>query len=116
MFMGIQHASPQQIAQAFPGTPGKPLLVDFSSKYCLDCQRMKPVLESLLPKFQHIQFKHIDIMRDKATNPVPINLFKPTTVPVLVFISPNSKIVNVVYDYHPGKELSPLLAQLNTMQ
>jgi thiol:disulfide interchange protein len=115
IYIGINRVTPEQLVQVLPEAKDKPVLIDFSSKYCLDCQKLEPVLHTMMPQYKNIVFKGFDVMRDRQAHGDILKLFKPTAVPVLVFIAPGGKIVNVKYDYHPAEELKPLMENLNAM-
>src|SRR5689334_18977215 len=64
-YMGIQKVPPAKMKELFADAKGKPLLLMFHSKYCFDCKRMKPVIESLVPKHKDLVFKSFDVLEDK---------------------------------------------------
>jgi thiol:disulfide interchange protein len=114
LFMGLRHATPGEIKTALPETVGKATLIDFGSRLCHDCQRLAPVLSSLMPKHPHIYFKRIDVLEDQQKYPAALRAFKPVSVPVLVFISPRGEIRNVLYNYQSPETIAAALTSLET--
>ncbi len=109
MFFGLNPASPQEIAAALPEIQGQMALIKFKSKFCLDCKKMAPILEELMPQFSTVTFKELDIAEDKKTYKAAFDTFQPSTVPTLVFITPEGDIANVLYGFHDKDELTQAL-------
>lgn len=115
MFYGLKHATPQEIYAAIPDAKqDQPLLVEFRSQFCLDCKKMTPVLDELLPKYPTIQTRFYDMMKDRTKFAQVFNTLKPSTVPVLIFVAPGGEIINVLYDFHPKEELTTALKTLQS--
>lgn len=99
LYIGLRKPSPSEIRQSLPEAAGKPALLMFHSKYCFDCKKMRPIIDKLMPEYTGITFLEFDILSDTKAHPAVFNTFKPVTVPVLVFITPDSKIQNVLYNF-----------------
>lgn len=115
LYVGMAKVPPQKVAQLFPEAKQKPLLLMFHSKFCYDCKRMKPVIEKALPKHPGLVFKSYDILEDKKRFAPVFNAFKPVTVPILVFITPEGAIRQVLYNYQsPQTVEAEILATLKS--
>jgi thiol:disulfide interchange protein len=115
-FMGLRHATAQEIQAALPEASGKPVLLEFSSAMCHDCKRLKPVVSRILAQFPGVQFHGVDVIEDQATAAALLRTFKPVTVPVLVFIGADSEIKNVLYNYQSADVVQDALNQLQPAQ
>ena len=115
-FMGLRHATAQEIQTALPEANGKPILIEFSSAMCHDCKRLKPVVEKIISKFPGVHFRGIDVIEDQAKAASLLRTFKPVTVPVLVFIGTDGEIKNVLYNYQSSEVVHTALSQLQPGQ
>lgn len=120
LFFGIHQIPPDQMVHLFPQAKQHPLLVEFQSKYCMDCQKMAPVLDhfrtALLNskgKVADIPVYQYDISLDRAKNPEVFGAFKPTMVPSVIFIAPGGEIRDVLYGYHTQSELQQSLQKIH---
>lgn len=113
-FMGLRHATAREIQAELPEITGKPTVIEFSSKMCHDCQRLKPVVAKLLSSFPGTHFKGIDVIEDQPKKPGLFRIFKPVTVPILVMIGPDGEIKNVLYNYQSPDAVKTALNQLQT--
>lgn len=111
-FMGLRRAKPAEVRSALPDATGKPALLAFSSRFCHDCQRMAPVLSSLMAKHPEVYYLKIDVMEDQKKYPAILRTFQPVSVPVLVFISPSGEIRNVLYNYQKPEVVASALQTL----
>jgi thiol:disulfide interchange protein len=113
-FIGLRHAQAKEIQAALPEADGKPVLLEFSSRMCHDCQRLKPVVSQELQKFPGIHFKSVDVLEDQEKAASLLRTFKPVTVPVLVFIGTEGDIKNVLYNYQTPDIVRNALSQLQS--
>ena len=83
-----------------------PTLMTFSSTMCIDCQKMKKLLNEIEPAYQNkINFVSINALdKDKKVKNY-INKFGVTLVPTLVFIDDNGTLINKIEGYIPKEEL-----------
>lgn len=66
----------------------KPKVIDFSSKYCLECQDLKKVLDPLEEKYKEkIDFIKIDIATKDKMSKQLIKKYNVKVVPTLVLIN-----------------------------
>lgn len=112
LFMGLRHATPSEIRSVLPEASGKPTLIDFSSRLCHDCQRMAPVVSKLVPQHPELYFKKFDVLEDQKKAPAVFRVFKPVSVPMLVFVGPKGDIQNVLYNYQKPEIVTSAIAQL----
>jgi thiol:disulfide interchange protein len=112
MFMGLRHATPHEIHTVLPEAIGKPVLLEFGSRLCHDCQRLAPVVDALQPKYSGIYFRKVDVLTDHDKAPALLRTFKPVTVPLLVFIGADGQIRNVLYNYQPPETVDAALKRL----
>ncbi len=111
-FQGIRNPTPNEIHAAIAGSKGKPLLIEFKSKFCLDCKRMSPIIENLKGSYTRIQFNEFDIQELSSHYPLVYKVFHPTTVPAFVFVQPDGRIKNVLHGYQPAEAIEENLQQL----
>lgn len=71
---------------------GKPQVVKFSSKLCIDCKKLKKGFEELKPQYNDkIVFTEYDVqLSDKDTTDA-INKYNINLVPTVIFIDKNGK-------------------------
>ncbi|WP_373531638.1 TlpA family protein disulfide reductase [Vampirovibrio sp.] len=113
-FMGLRRATPAEVRAALPEAMGRPALIAFTSRFCHDCQRMTPVLSGLMPKHANVYYRKIDVLEEQKKYPAIMRTFKPVSVPLLVFISPQGEIQNVLYNYQKPESLAAALRQLES--
>ena len=102
-FDGVQPVSVEQVHALFPEAKGKPVFLEFKSKFCLACKKMDPILARLLPEYAekgHLVEKVYDISKDRATNQALFQAFQPKIVPTQVFIYSSGQIARVYTDFH----------------
>lgn len=97
-FLGIREPSTDELFMAFPELRQKPHVLTFTSRFCLDCKKMKPLLAAIVPDFEHLNYQSYDILEDKDKAPAVFNTFKPVTVPTVIFIQSDGTIQNVLYN------------------
>lgn len=115
MFSGIRKVPADKIQALFPEAEGQPLLIEFKSKFCLDCKRMAPHLEALLPEFGNVQARILDIKDDAKPHAPVFDAFKPSIVPIVVFVNPDGSINNVLYGYHGKDRLAAELRAISQL-
>ena len=111
-FVGLRHATAKEVKAALPEGTGKSALLEFSSRMCHDCQRLKPVVHKLISGSPSIFFKNVDVLEDRDKAAALLSAFKPVTVPVLIFIDANGEIKNVLYNYQSEETVKAALIQL----
>lgn len=114
LFVGLRRASAREVRTALPEAAGKPAVIAFSSRFCHDCQRMAPVLSSVMSKHPNVYYRKIDILEDQKKAPAVLRTFKPISVPLLVFITPGGEINNVLYNYQKPETVATAVRQLET--
>lgn len=70
----------------------KPKVLEFSSKYCVECQDLKKVLDPLEKKYDNkIEFIYIDITSTNEKEKELIQKYDVNVVPTMVLINENGK-------------------------
>lgn len=83
----------------------KPQVIDFSSKYCLECQDLKKVLNPLEEKYKDkIDFIKIDIATKDKQSQLLVKKYNVKVVPTLVFID-KKKHEEIINGYMDEKTL-----------
>ncbi|MBY0451007.1 MAG: hypothetical protein K2X01_10330 [Cyanobacteria bacterium] len=114
---GVQAVSAEQVHELFPEAKGKPVFLEFKSKFCLACKKMDPILARLLPEYAakgHLVEKVFDISKDRAANQALFQAFQPKIVPTQVYIYPSGRIARVYTDFHSEAALREALNQITT--
>jgi thiol:disulfide interchange protein len=111
LFIGVRHAGAKEIQGVLPDIQGKPAVLDFTSRLCHDCQRMNPVMDQLMPKHPAVRF-HRFIVEDRDQYPAVFRVFKPVSVPMLIFVDNHGEIRNVLYNYQAPATVAAALGNL----
>lgn len=112
-FVGLRHATPQEIRSVLPENVQRPVLLEFTSRFCGDCRRMAPVVSRLASHYPRVSIRRLDVLEDRDKAPAVFRTFQPVSVPVLVFIAPNGVIRDVLYNEQPVERVS---AAFRTLQ
>lgn len=112
MFMGIREPNSDELIELYPALSNKPLLVSFTSKYCLDCKKMKPIVADIISSRNDFEFKMYDIIEDAKAFPKEFRVFAPVSVPTLVFVNQDGSIETVLYNQQPKETIETTLNQL----
>lgn len=91
----VQALLPESVGQ------GRPAILDFNSRFCLSCQKLKPKLEALAAQNPKLSVVSIDIQHPRPDEQVIVKAFKVRTVPYVVFIAKNGEIKQVFLDDQP---------------
>lgn len=113
MYMGIQPVSAERLYELMPELKGKPTILTFHSQFCLDCKKMKPVIDASAKKFPAVFQKTIEIQEDHDRYKGVLQAFKPVTVPVFLFIDSHGKTINILYNTQPQALIEKNLATIN---
>ncbi|MBK8189140.1 MAG: thioredoxin family protein [Vampirovibrionales bacterium] len=111
-FEGIRPVASTETLALFPEAKGRPILLAFGSEYCIDCQRLKPILEEALSPHKKIYAIHLDIRGDQQQYPQVFEAFKPSVVPLMVFIAPDGTVRNVITGVPAARKLESELQAL----
>lgn len=83
-----------------------PTLMSFSSTMCIDCQKMKKVLNEIEPTYQNkINFVSINALDKDRKIKNYINKYGVTLVPTLIFVDNNGNMTNKIEGYISKEEL-----------
>ena len=111
-----EHIAPETMQTLFPDIRNQPLVLDFSSEWCIDCKRVKPVLKQLLTTYSSVQLREYEVPDDKADHPELFELFKPAVVPTLVFVKPDGTVVKTLNGMQNKEDLEAALALIARKQ
>lgn len=113
---GIPNIEAAELRRLFPESigAGKPLVLDFTSRYCLTCQALQPKLEEMIAKKPGLILHRIDITRPSREEKALIRTFNVVSVPYVAFISGDGQIRQVIREDAEAARL--LQAGLDIMQ
>ena len=116
--MQSQTVEPDKIKALFPESvgQGKPLIVNFYSKFCLSCQQLKPKLDEIASENPEITFLRLDVQKPTEQEIAIANAFEVITVPYIVFISGNGEIKKIVRENVEKSELESTVRELTTVK
>lgn len=100
--------SAQHVQALLPQSVGKghPVILDFNSRFCLSCQKLKPKLDALAEQNPTLSVVPIDIQHPTPEEKAVIQAFRVRTVPYVVFISKTGEIKQVFLDDVPMPTLA----------
>jgi len=104
---GIQPVSPEALIPLLGAYANKPVVIDFSSEFCLDCQRIAPLLNALSNQYPGVTVLALDVVKDrKSTQWAPLfNALAPNTTPTVVFIKTDRTISQSMVGYQAKDKL-----------
>jgi thiol:disulfide interchange protein len=111
-YQGLRKPTQKEMASLFPELQGKSYLIKFHSKYCLDCQKLAPVLNKVMASYPAVPVKVFDIGKDQQAFPAVFRVLEPATVPTLVFVRGDGSIQEVLYGFHSEATLKKQVSQL----
>lgn len=91
---------------------GKPVILDFNSRFCLACQLVTPKLEKVAEAKPEITLLGIDINNTRPEDKPVLDAFDVVTVPYVVFITGKGEITQVFQDDMPQAELDAAVSAL----
>lgn len=82
---------------------GKPILVDFYADWCMPCQKMKPVFDSLKNVYgENIDFLSMDVDKHGEL----AGKYRVEAIPCLVFIAPDGTELYRLVGYQNGETIA----------
>lgn len=112
LFMGVREPKSSELLAVYPELSEQPMLVSFTSKYCLDCKKMKPLVDEIVSSSEGFLYKTYDIMDDAEQYPQVFKTFQPVSVPTLIFITQDGQIEEVLYNLQTKEAISVSLNAL----
>lgn len=113
LYKGVTFVAPEKIQILFPKSNNKPKFIEFKTRFCAACKKMKPTIEALKPQYPDIDFYIIDIMQGQAQYKPVIEAFNPSVVPIIILANHNGEVINVLYDEQSPESLRLGLDCLN---
>jgi thiol-disulfide isomerase/thioredoxin len=100
----MQAIPAEQVLTALPGLKQRPMVLEFRTNLCADCQALAPVLDKVAKAVPTVGVMVYNLDTDRKQNPALFNLFKPLTVPTLLFITPSGQVQAVFSDHPPSQD------------
>ncbi|MGE0200655.1 MAG: TlpA family protein disulfide reductase [Candidatus Melainabacteria bacterium] len=105
MYAGLQPVKPAVMRKLFPAERGRPFVLVFTSRFCLDCKHLKPVLEKQWEAYPGLRHQSLDVMEDRKSHAAVFSAFKPVSVPTLVLVRADGAIADVLYNPHSSADI-----------
>lgn len=93
---GLRTPTPAEIREALHLDCATPQLVEFKTRFCLDCQKLAPILSKVTSQFPSVHVSLLDVQADRDSHKALFKAFQPVTVPVVILISPSGEIHQVL--------------------
>ena len=108
--------SPAQLQSMLPDTvgKGKPVVLDFGSRFCLDCQKISPKLDALQSKHPELAVMKVDIQKTTPSQKALMRALGITTVPNVEFITGTGQIKQVILGDATQSQVDADAAQILT--
>ena len=91
----------------------KPIIMDFSSKLCLECKQMQKILTPLKPKYENeVIFQDINVNSNSPDVQKQIQKYNVNVVPTLIFINQKGKVVRKIEGAPSSSELEGYINKL----
>jgi thiol:disulfide interchange protein len=106
MFPGIVGVAPKAVLSLLGAQAGKPVLLEFYSKFCSDCQKMAPSIAKLEKKYPDIYTLKLDVQASDSKSQAWLKALQPQVTPTLVAILPDGTIHTSMVGFHSEAMLS----------
>lgn len=92
---------------------GKPQIIKFTSKMCLDCQTMNKIMKEIYPKYENdIVLTEINVQDSSSFNDEQIEKFNVTLVPTIILLDSQGKQVKRIEGAIEQEEMEKCLKEL----
>ena len=92
---------------------GKPQVIKFTSKMCLDCQTMNRIMKEIYPKYENnIVLTEINVQDDSSFNDSMIEEYKVTLVPTIILLNSDGTQAKRIEGAIPKDEMEKCLQGL----
>jgi thiol:disulfide interchange protein len=108
----IQTPAPSAVLAAIPELKTQPVLLEFRTRLCRDCQALAPVLQALAKQHPDVRVLVYDVETSREKRPAIFELFQPVTVPTLVGLNQQGQVKQVLYERPDDAALQNLMTQL----
>ena len=109
---GLQKPAASAVLAALPELNDKPMLLEFRTQMCLDCQALAPILEKLAQQHPEVTLLVYDLDKTRKLRPAVFDLFQPVTVPTLVALNQQGQVKQVLYERPDVKKLTKVFNEL----
>lgn len=90
----------------------QPILLEFYSKYCHDCQKMAPDIKALKEAYPAIWTHQVDVLAKDPRAQAWVRALGPTITPTVVLITPDHSIKTAVVGYQSKSDLEQFYKEL----
>lgn len=99
--------------EATTAVSGKPQIIKFTSKMCLDCQTMNGIIKEIYPKYQDkIVLTEINVQDGSSFNNEQIEKYDVNLVPTIILIDSNGKQTRKIVGAISKDEMENCLKEL----
>ncbi len=92
---------------------GKPQIIKFTSKMCLDCQTMNKIMKEIYPKYENdIVLTEINVQDGNSFNDEQIEKYNVTLVPTIILLDSQGKQVRRIEGAIEQEEMEKCLREL----
>jgi thiol:disulfide interchange protein len=109
---GIQKPAASAVLAALPELKTQPMLLEFRTQMCLDCQALAPVLDKLAQQNPDVTLLVYDLDKTRKLRPAIFDLFQPVTVPTLIALNQQGQVKQVLYERPDETTLTQVFQQL----
>jgi thiol-disulfide isomerase/thioredoxin len=112
--LAVRPVTPAALKGMVPTWQGQPTLLVFSSRFCHDCEKMKPELTAVSQRFaQQVATVTVDV----GEQPTPtaralVDAFQPMATPTLVALDANLNVGQIEVGYQPTAKLTEVYTAL----
>jgi thiol-disulfide isomerase/thioredoxin len=106
---------PAELLELLPLAKTTPVLIDFTSEYCGECQAIAPVLAAAKKRYTNkVTFMMIDVQKmmdapDKTAGKALMMAFRPMYTPTLIAVKPGGIVVAVETGFKTSPQLDAML-------
>lgn len=108
-----QNPSGASIKAVLPAyTYGKPVVLVFKSKYCLDCKILEPRVIKVSQHHPKVAVLFMDLFAPEPAHKAAINLFRPVVTPTVIGLTAQPKQISRQADVLSEAQLETLFKQV----
>ena len=114
LYYGFKTTSDKNSA-GMEGIPvSMPVVLDFSSNLCLECNDLDKIMEPLKAKYKNkVAFRKIQINSNNPQDQLLIKKYSVKVVPTLVFMNKDKKVIKIIQGIVSKAELEKYLGKIS---